>query len=355
MISPYAPNETATTIFLEQTFIAEDVVTGTGYGIQLMLYLGCARFLWSQRGIGKLQPMLLLAYITVLVLVETVFVAVQARTIQGTLSLQYNLRQYTDGPSHVADMYVDNRNYPGGPWQYFLATQYLPENVLFIATLFTATFLSDALVLWRCWVIWSASGSRLIACLVVAFPIICLVASFVVGVLWARESSKPGLSLYSELPINLGTSYYALSLGVNVFLTFLIAARLIFYRRRVSAALPSDDGRSYVSLATIFVESAALYSVCAFLFLVTYAIQSPMNQVFLGMTNTGQQIATYLIIYRVAEGHDFGRRTLQSNGRSRRWESHSITPATHIPLTLTRTDRATREGSLTHEAMMDLK
>lgn len=126
-----------------------------------------------------------------------------------------------------------------------------------------------------------------------------------VGVLWAVKSSTPGLSLYSQLPVVLGTSYYALSLGVNVLLTVLIAARLLAYRSAVTAALPAAHARYYVSLAAIFIESAALYSVCALLFLVTYAVNSPMNQVFLGMTNTGQQIATYLIIYRVAEGRGF--------------------------------------------------
>ena len=44
------------------------------------------------------------------------------------------------------DIYINNRNYPGGPWAYFLATQNLPENVTFIVALFIMTFLSDLLV-----------------------------------------------------------------------------------------------------------------------------------------------------------------------------------------------------------------
>jgi hypothetical protein len=46
----------------------------------------------------------------------------------------------------VQSMYIDHRNYPGGPWSYFLQTQNLPINVIFIATLFILTFLSDLLV-----------------------------------------------------------------------------------------------------------------------------------------------------------------------------------------------------------------
>lgn len=46
----------------------------------------------------------------------------------------------------VEEMYINNRNYPGGPWAYFLASQHLPENVMFFVSLFVLTFLSDLLV-----------------------------------------------------------------------------------------------------------------------------------------------------------------------------------------------------------------
>ena len=82
-------------------------------------------YLWKQRA-QRRSALFLLAYITVLIMVETIFVIVQARTVQV--------------------LYVDNRNYPGGPWAYFLATQNLAINVIFYATLFVLTFLSDCLV-----------------------------------------------------------------------------------------------------------------------------------------------------------------------------------------------------------------
>ena len=82
-------------------------------------------YLWKQRA-QRRSALFLLAYITALIMVETIFVIVQARTVQV--------------------LYVDNRNYPGGPWAYFLATQNLAINVIFYATLFVLTFLSDCLV-----------------------------------------------------------------------------------------------------------------------------------------------------------------------------------------------------------------
>lgn len=94
-------------------------------GIQLVLYTSCAIYLWGRRKQNR-QLMFLLAYITLLLSVETIFVAVQANTVQI--------------------VYVDNRAYPGGPWAFFLATQNLPVNIMFYATLFVLTFLSDMLV-----------------------------------------------------------------------------------------------------------------------------------------------------------------------------------------------------------------
>ena len=108
------------------------------------------------------------------------------------------------------------------------------------------------------------------------------------GTLWTLQSSQPGLSLYSALPMAYGTSYYVISLSVNIVLTILISARLLMYRRRVSTTLKIDSGQHYVSLATIFIESAALYSVFALLFIITYAINNPINQIFLTIASSCQ-------------------------------------------------------------------
>ena len=87
--------------------------------------MSCARYLWKQSRQGK-RTGFLLCYITLLLSVETIFAIDQAYTVEV--------------------IYVDNRNYPGGPWQYFLATQSQAINVVFYATFFLVTFLCDLLV-----------------------------------------------------------------------------------------------------------------------------------------------------------------------------------------------------------------
>lgn len=97
----YAPDEPASTVFLERTFLAGDVIVGLGYGkqhfsfkqfallsqmnasigIQLCMFGYCASYLWAQRAARK-SSRAILAYIAALFVVETIFVGVQARTVQ---------------------------------------------------------------------------------------------------------------------------------------------------------------------------------------------------------------------------------------------------------------------------------
>ncbi|KAF9254103.1 hypothetical protein L218DRAFT_1055665 [Marasmius fiardii PR-910] len=293
MSSPYRPDEDEATINIERFFVAGLTINGVGYGLQIFLYYTCANFLWSRQKLGR-QPLFLLGYISFLLTVETIYIVVQGNTLQI--------------------MYVDNRNYAGGPWQYFLATQNLADNVIYYTTLFLMTFFSDLLVLWRCWVIWRAISGIVKAACAIVIPGIILVASFVMGVLWILQSTHPGLSMYSALPLAFGTSYYAISLGVNIMVTILITIRLLLYRKRSQGSLSDDHASSYLSLATIFIESAALYSVCSFVFLITYAVNTPANQIMFAVASSAQQIAGYLIIYRVANGrawtHDTVKQTM---------------------------------------------
>jgi hypothetical protein len=89
------------------------------------MYASCMLVLWAQRKSKKFSIFLMI-YLTILFTILFVFMTVQAATVQV--------------------VYIDNRNYPGGPWAYFLATQNLPVNVIFIATFFLLTLFADSLI-----------------------------------------------------------------------------------------------------------------------------------------------------------------------------------------------------------------
>lgn len=270
-------------------------------GIQLTLYLSCAIFLWSDRRARSARFLFLLGYITVLILIATFFAAVQARTTEET--------------------YVDNRNFPGGPWQYFLSTEYLPINVMFYSTFIAGTFLADLLMVGvisylleflvneECLALAMLDNTqcigqsvgllhRILSSMhdsgilrsVFSFPpcAAILIYFLVMGIIWAIESTKPGLSLYNTLPLKYGTSYYVLSVSANVILTVLISVQLLIFRRRIMKLHSPELGKDYFSLLTIIVESAALYSAFGIIFIVTYALNNPLNQIFLFVANSSQ-------------------------------------------------------------------
>ncbi|KAF8690389.1 hypothetical protein AX14_002949 [Amanita brunnescens Koide BX004] len=258
------------------------------------MYLNCASYLWKQRNSSQGKyAFFRLAYITVLLILESVVVATSNRVL--------------------VVMYTDNLDHPGGPMAWFLASAQPFDSTVF-ASLFLLTSLSD-LLLWRCWVIWSPTG-KLAAYTVLCVPVLMLLSSLVLGVMWAYLSSRPGLSLYSKLPLAIGTAYYVTSLGVNLLLTILIITRLLLYRRAVSKSLPAGYTNHYLSVATIVVESVLLYSIFALAFIITYALNNPMNQIFMYMGSACQQIAGYMIILRVAQGRAWTSNTLALTTRS---------------------------------------
>ncbi|KIL60565.1 hypothetical protein M378DRAFT_167924 [Amanita muscaria Koide BX008] len=233
----------------------------------------------------------LLAYVTLLLVLSSLLVAVVTWALEET--------------------FINNRNYPGGPWAYFNSTHILPITAIFFVITFSLTFLSDLLMLWRCWVIWtSAFLPRLVTYAVLLFPLVLFLASFVLGIIWCQQSSPGGHPFYNKTAIIITTSYYATSIGMNVLVTFLIALRLCLHRRKLLNTLPPEHAKQYLSLVAILVESAALYSVVALAFIISKYLRSPMDPIFLALSPFCQQIAGYLIILRVAQGRAWGLKTL---------------------------------------------
>jgi len=62
---------------------------------------------------------------------------------------------------------------------------------------------------------------------------------------------------------------------------------------------------------TIFIESAVLYAPFAITSLATTVIINPLQQVFIPLLVVAHQVATYLIVYRLADGTAWQKDTLQ--------------------------------------------
>jgi hypothetical protein len=81
--------------------------------------------------------------------------------------------------------------------------------------------------------------------------------------------------------INFTGPYFWMSLSLNITMTVAICARLLFYRRRISSVFGPNHGTQYTSVAAMVVESAALYSAFALLFLIPFALNDPLQNAFI--------------------------------------------------------------------------
>lgn len=94
--------------------------------MQLVLYGICALYLWKQRNRHGKLVFFRLVYITILIILESLVVATSTWVIEC--------------------MYIQNRNYPGGPMAWFLAVSNEPVDIIFYWSFFVLTFMSDLVV-----------------------------------------------------------------------------------------------------------------------------------------------------------------------------------------------------------------
>ena len=134
---------------------------------------------------------------------------------------------------------------------------------------------------------------------------------------------EPACFIWRSTSINIGVPY-SISVSLNVFLTFMIIARLVLLTRRLQKAMNAPFRLSglYKTVITVVSESSAIYAVTFLLFIGTWAVDNPAEYFFFPvlaqaqvrtifpdasqfwalLTNSGdeQVIAPFLTVLRVA-------------------------------------------------------
>lgn len=164
--------------------------------------------------------------------------------------------------------------------------------------------------------------------------------------------TQPGASMFSDSAVNYGlraspssvpwspdpnmlyvhfcSVYWSFSVALNIVVTLLIVSRLMYMRYMLMKTMQQSEAGIYTSVAAMIIESAALYSIAAIIFLVGYAKQIPLQfavepveliQVRLSWSNIAVSLSTRLahqgvcplmIILRVANGNAWSRETYRS-------------------------------------------
>ena len=88
------------------------------------------------------------------------------------------------------------------------------------------------------------------------------------------ETAKPGAVFGQVVVVNFGTPFWSLSVATNILATLLIAGRLLHRRQLLRDAAKRH---MYTSAVAIFVESAALYAICAIVYIPMFAKNIPLQ------------------------------------------------------------------------------
>ncbi|KAG2135117.1 hypothetical protein DEU56DRAFT_720643, partial [Suillus clintonianus] len=190
-------------------------------------------------------------------------------------------------------IWIDNRDAPGGPLA--LIENYMTNriNLLALGGAHIQEWFMQALLLHRCFVIWN--WSRRVMVPMIAIYVVMIVFSIMVLI-----EASTGASFYS---IRIELAYLGLEVGHTVMYTILVTNRLFVMRGRMREIMAQYDSSTYDTVALMVIESAALYSAFAVVFIVAFAVHANglTTLCFLSVTKI-QGIAQLLIIIRVARG-----------------------------------------------------
>ncbi|KAG1732946.1 hypothetical protein EDB19DRAFT_1732146 [Suillus lakei] len=193
-------------------------------------------------------------------------------------------------------MWIEKRDNPGGPPAFFDANLAAWYNVFGTAADSAANIMADALLLYRCYIIWE---SRL---QVIVIPAIIYLGSTAMAIMMVIESAMPMSNLWRGLAAQFGISWVALTVGFNIIVTAMIVSRLLFIHRKVQFVLTDEQRSAYTGTAAILVESALPFTVLGIVYLATY-IKGVPSAVAVGIVwGTFVVLTPQLIILRVASG-----------------------------------------------------
>lgn len=268
----WTPEESSLDLWNERSYLDGIFIGAVAYGAHATLFFITLQLLWARAKTNR-KDFFWIAYIAILFAISSVGNGTQLKFTEM--------------------IWIDNRNYPGGPAVYFIdgSTDFMAVfcNSIYIAN----TWLQDGLLLYRFWIIFGRSY------VFAAFPALMYAASVGLACFLFFMLSSPGQTIWSTF--SFFTAYWSISVGFNIIVTLAIVARLLIMRRRIGKVMPTTAS-PYVSISAMLIESAFLYSAAGVIFIVTYGLNSPVQNLVLPTLAQIESIAPLLIIMRVAQG-----------------------------------------------------
>ncbi|KAK0447855.1 uncharacterized protein EV420DRAFT_1275960 [Desarmillaria tabescens] len=281
----WTPSESPNVLFSERSWFAGIFITAVAYGAALTLAVQCfSLLLRSMNSSNYKKNLFWIIYVSLLFICATLYAAAGAK-INELAFIDYHL-------------------YPGGPSAFEYDYFWLPVNAMGNVFFIIANWLSDAVVVWRCVIIYADSGYP--RWVILAFPVLAYLASFTLSLMWLIQVCNPNYSLWVFKSVNFTTPFLYVSLAINIVMTLAIVSRLMMYRWRISRIMGKQYGNHYTNLVTMLIESTMLYAVFSMLSIIPFSLKHPIQNVFI------QIVSTLMIIFRVASGQAWSSDTATS-------------------------------------------
>jgi hypothetical protein len=199
-------------------------------------------------------------------------------------------------------MWINHRDYPGGPYAYFLSTTDSWFETLGTATDVVANIMADALLVYRCYVVWSGSFWILV-------PLgLLYLTSITFSLLTTLQSA-----LLNDTFLANSTNFYipwiSLTSGLNFIVTGLIVFRILSISHQSRGKIATEAHQVYTSAAAILIESALPFSILGIVFAVESAKNEPPQEALAFIWGIFFAISPQLIILRVAMGRAWSEDT----------------------------------------------
>lgn len=269
------------TAFNLKVSLAAVSVTCVCYGMQFVLCIICLRRLWIHTPRTPFVRFLF-CYTVFLGIANTVWM------VTAPSSLELYAIEWLQDCRPVSGVI------PADPCPSELLDSYKTDTWLVdttsVASYVACTLSADALLLWLCRQMWISTMSPY-ANSILVIPCLLLLGSAASSVYFFPEAFQP-----------LNYIYLAISLSLNVLLTWLIIGRLTFCKRRVRKVFGDAKVKHYSFVSAVFIESAASNAIVSVLMIATAAANNALFQICYALSPTVQACANYFIIYRGLRG-----------------------------------------------------
>ncbi|KAK7046425.1 hypothetical protein R3P38DRAFT_2506511 [Favolaschia claudopus] len=311
MGSPFATQEDSETLWYEQSNYRATHLAAIGYGLHVAVFAAVTYYTIKMRASSNGMWMFWLIFN---------FLEFAFGTINLACSVTYN-----------ENAWVNDREYPGGPFNYLIEQGSLPFMTLGNSASILASFLSDGMLLYRAGILWN------FAWYIIVPPALFFIACIILSIMTVIQLAVPTVSL-PELSL----AVWIVLMLLPMWLTILIAGRILYHRKTLLAALGPEHANHYTGISAIVIESALPFTVISIILLGLFGDKNTAQNLFVPLMVQFECMAPELIILRVVLGRAWTKGTVSGKDVPSELHFASATKTSTGYERDTRTTRSTR-------------